>query len=170
MFDGTHRLLLAQGAHLEGTVQQAKPARSFGRNGTLRFSFREVRPTGEASSQQLFGTLSGAGGEKNQNLKVDAEGKVQAQPDKDRFVAPLLLAALASRGQDDDGGAGSQVVAANGLGLVARVVSWTVSSRNVATGFGAYGFAKSVYFRFLTRGKPVAFPQDTPLEVQLSAR
>ena len=170
LFDGRQRLLLAQGAELEGQVRQARKARSFGRNGTLRFSFRQIRRRGEEKPQQLFGTLSGVSGEGSQNLKVDAEGNVQAQPSKNRFIAPLILGVLATHGEDDDGGAGAQVVAANGLGLVARVVALTVSSRNVATGFGAYGFAKSIYFRFLTRGHAVTFPADTALEVQLSSR
>ena len=61
-------------------------------------------------------------------------------------------------------------VAFNGFGLVARVVAVTVSSRNVALGFGAYAFAKSVYFRFLIRGHEVTFARDTQLEITFSTR
>lgn len=170
LFDTRKRLLLAQGAELEGTVREARPARSFGRSGTLRFSFRQILRTGEQNPRQLFGTLSGAAGAGAANLKVDAEGKVQAQPSQNRFIAPLILGVLAVHGEDDDSGAGSQAVSANGLGLVARILAYTVSSRNLATGFGAYGFAKSIYFRFLARGHAVTFPENTAIEVQLSPR
>ena len=51
-----------------------------------------------------------------------------------------------------------------------RIVALTAQNRDVATGFGVYATAKSVYFRFLTRGKPVAFPKDTLVQVQLEAR
>jgi hypothetical protein len=106
---------------------------------------------------------------------VDAEGNVQANPDKNRFVAPLLLAvtAMAGRGDDrdhDGPGVGGTTVASNGFGLVARVISLTANNANVALGFGAYAFAKSIYFRFLIRGHEVTFPKDTQVEVTLSTR
>ncbi len=166
---GAKRLVLPEGTALQGTVTGVKASRSFGRNGQLRFAFRTVERPDEPA-QKVYGTLTGASGSAEQNLVVDAEGNVKAQPDKGRFAAPLLLAALAAGGHDDDGGLGRQVVAANGLGLVARVLALTLNNRNVASGFGAYGFAKSVYFRFIERGHPVTFPKDTLVEVQLSGR
>lgn len=172
VFDGKEDLILPEGARLEGAVLRAKPSRSFGRNGALRFTFRNVERADEAP-QKLRGTVTGAQGMAAENLSVDDEGNVKAQPDKNRFVAPLLLFALAAGGHHhdrDDNGVGGQVVASNGLGLVARVVAWTVASPGVATGFGMYGFAKSVYFRFLTRGHPVEFAKDTVVEVQFSGR
>jgi hypothetical protein len=45
-------------------------------------------------------------------------------------------------------------IAANGFGVIARIVALTSGSRNAAAGFGAYGFAESVYFRFIERGTP----------------
>jgi hypothetical protein len=53
---------------------------------------------------------------------------------------------------------------------VARVVTLIIADRNVATGFGAYALAKSIYFRFLIRGHEVNFPTDTQVEVTLSSR
>jgi hypothetical protein len=172
VFDTQHQLILSEGAQLEGAVLQAKPSRSFGRNGQLRFTFRSVRRTGE-NAERIHGTLTGAEGNASQNVTVDQEGAVKSNPDKNRFVAPLLLGVLAAAGHDrdnDGNGLGSTTLASNGFGLVARVIALTVNSRNVATGFGAYAFAKSIYFRFLTRGHQVAFPADTLVEVQLSAR
>ncbi len=169
LLDSKGRVLLPEGTELQGTVLRAKASKSFGRNGTLRFAFRAVQRPQEAP-KTMYGTLTGTTGSEKQNLDVDAEGNVKAQPAKNRFAAPLLLAVLAARGSDDDGGAGQQVVAANGFGLVARIVSLTVNDRNVSVGFGVYGLAKSVYFRFVAKGHAVTFPKDTPVEVQLSGR
>jgi hypothetical protein len=170
VFDKRHHVLLEQGATLRGVVHQVKPSKSFGRNGALRFSFEKVVPVGATRARPLYGTLSGAAGDSKSNIEVDAEGKVEAQPQSNRFLAPLVLGVLAVHGQDDDGSGAAQGVAANGLGLVARIIAVTVGNGDVATGFGAYGFAKSIYFRFLARGHAVKFPADTPIEVQLSSR
>ncbi len=175
VFDPQHRLLLGEGSHLTGRIVSAKPSRSLGRNGSLRFVFQQVQRPAE-EPQKAFGVLQGAAGISQQNLTVDSEGGVKANPDKNRFVAPLLLGVLAAAGHDRDrdggeaGSLGRTTVASNGFGLVARVIALTVNDRNVATGFGAYAFAKSIYFRFLVRGQPVMFEKDTPLEVQLQTR
>ena len=168
-WDGEHRLIFPEGAALTGVVLQAKPSRRLGHNGRLRFAFRSMEPAGKAA-QPLQGQVTGAEGQEKANVTVDEEGGVQANPDKDRFLGPLLLAVLAAGGHDDDGGAARQGLASNGLGIVVRVVGLTAGSRNFATGVGAYGFAKSVYRHFLAHGKPVAFPRDTAVEVQLSER
>ncbi len=175
IFDQQHRLLLGEGAHLTGRVVSARASRSLGRNGALRFVFQQVQRPAE-EPQKAFGVVQGAAGASQQNLFVDSEGGVKANPDQNRFIAPLLLGALAAAGHDRDrdggegGGLGRQTVASNGFGLLARVIALTVNDRNVATGFGAYAFAKSIYFRFLVRGQPVAFGKNTPLEVQLQTR
>jgi hypothetical protein len=182
VFDHDHKLILPEGAELDGLVSASRPARSFGRNGQLRFAIRGVehlrQPAGRPN-ETVYGTVSGAEGASGQNLSVDSEGNVKANPDKNRFVAPLLLAVTAMSGADEDSGkvggggspsAGNMTVASNGFGVVARVVAITASSRDVALGFGAYAFAKSVYFRFLARGHEVTFAKDTQLEITFSTR
>lgn len=178
VFDQEHKLVLPEGTEIDGLVSASKPARKFGRNGQLRFAIRGVKEVDQPAgrpTEKVYGTLTGAEGSAGQNLSVDAEGNVKANSDKNRFVAPLLLAATAMAGQDRDGasgnaGVGRTTVASNGFGLVARVIALTVTSRNVATGFGAYAFAQSIYFRFLIRGHEVTFPKDTQVEVTLSTR
>ncbi len=182
LFDKDHKLILPEGAELDGVVSMSKPARSFGRNGKLRFAIRGVKnpiQTAEQHKETVYGTLSGVEGNSGQNLTVDAEGNVKANPDKGRFVAPVLLAATATAGADLDAGkaggggspaAGNMAVASNGVGLAARVAAISAGSVDLAIGFGAYAFAKSVYFRFLTRGHEVTFPRDTQLEVTFTAR
>ena len=134
VWSANQELILPEGARLRGTVLRVKPSKSFGRNGALRFTFKDVQRQDE-TAQKLRGTVVGAGGAADENLTVDDEGNVQAQPAKNRFAAPLLLAALAAGGHDSDGGVGRQVVAANGLGIVARSIAATTSSPNAAAGF-----------------------------------
>jgi hypothetical protein len=169
VWDKQHRLILPEGATLEGAVLRARPARSFGRNGSLRFAFHSVRDR-LTPPQQVQGMVTGVEGQSNANVEVDSEGGVHARPDHNRFVAPLLLAVLAAGGHDDDGGALQQGFASNGLGVVARLVGFTANNRYLATGFGVYGFAKSIVRRFLVKGHEVEFPRDTAMEAQLSAR
>jgi hypothetical protein len=172
VFNAQHELVLAEGTRLEGTVQQSQASRSFGRNGQLRFVFRSVQRTHEEQAQ-VHGTLTAAEGNSAQNITVDHEGGVKSHPDKNRFVAPLVLGVLAATGHDrdkDGNGFGRTTVSSNGFGLVARVIALTLNDRNVATAFGAYAFGKSIYFRFLTRGHAVTFPKDTLVQVQLAAR
>ena len=170
VLDSDHRLIVPEGAQLEGIVAQVHPARSLGRNGQLRLAFRGISGAlPEAAAVQ--GTVVGAEGDTSANVSVDREGNVQAHPDQNRFVAPLLLAFTAAAGHDRDrDGSGIQntTVASNGFGVVARVVALTANDRNTAVGFGAYAFAKSIYFRWLQRGHEVTFPRDTMVEVELS--
>lgn len=179
VFDKDHKLILPEGTELDGQVSASRPARKFGRNGQLRFAIRGVKEEKRAShrpAEKIYGTLTGADGNSAQHLSVDAEGNVKANPDGNRFVAPLFLAMTAAAGehQDTDGGGGAGVstttVASNGFGIVARIIALTVTSANIATGFGAYAFAQSIYFRFLTRGHEVTFSRDTQVEVALTTR
>ena len=45
LFSSDHTLILPEGARLDGTIMEAVPARLFGRNGQLRFTFRQLELT-----------------------------------------------------------------------------------------------------------------------------
>ncbi len=167
VFDSNHNLLVPEGATLEGAVTRARPARRLGRNGDLRFGFRGLAD--EAGTTHVDGNVTGAAGAKSENLTVDDEGNVKANPDKGRLLAPLVLLWAATRGGDGDSSVGYTVVGSNGFGVIARLVAFS-NNKNVATGFGMYALAKSIYFRYLDRGHQVTFPRDTEIEVQLVAR
>ncbi len=167
VFDNDHNLLVPEGATLEGVVTRSRPARWLGRNGQLRFGFRDLAD--EVGTAHVDGNVTGAAGAKAENLTVDEEGNVSANPDKGKVLAPALLAFTAALGHDDDGGVGQTVVGSNGFGLVARFIAFS-NNKNIATGFGMYALAKSVYFRYIDRGHQVTFPRDTEVEVQLVSR
>jgi hypothetical protein len=164
IFDAEHILTVPQGSLLIGEITQTKPARSFGRQGKLRFRFRELKLPG-GFSQPVQGTLAGIDSNKAANLQIDSEGGIQ-QKSQNRVIAPLVLTLLAGRAFDDDGNlAGQSAIASNGFGIVGRVIGIAASSRNVAAGIGIYGAALSFYDLWLARGHDVVFVKNTRIEV-----
>ncbi len=164
VFNADHVLVVPEGSLLIGEVTQTKAARSFGRQGKLRFKFREIQLPGGVS-QPVKASLTGIDSDQAANLKVDSEGEVQPKP-RNRVIAPLVLTLLASRGFDqDDNKAVNGAFASNGFGIVGRVVGIVASSRNVAAGIGVYGAALSFYDLWLARGKDVVFVKNTRIEV-----
>ena len=164
VFNFEHSLVVPEGSLLVGEVTQAKAARSFGRQGKLRFRFKELKlPSG--FSQPVSGTITGIDGSKSANLQMDPEGGVQPQS-QNRVIAPLILTLLAGRAFDDDGSQlVNSAVASNGFGIVGRVVGMAASSRNVAGGIGIYGAAVSFYDLWLARGQDVVFAKNTRIEI-----
>ncbi len=163
VYDADHTVAVPQGTILVGEITQTKPARSFGRNGKLRFRFRELTfPSGFV--QPVQGTVAGIDANKASNLEIDSEGGVQQKP-QNRVIVPLVLTLLAGRALDEDGSEiAHSAVGSNGFGIVGRLIG-ILSSRNVAAGIGAYGAALSIYELWLTHGHDVVFTKNTRVEV-----
>jgi hypothetical protein len=164
-------VMLPAGTSLNGMVLQARPARSFARNGRLRFSFRSIGTPATGGRQNIESSLSSIQGQQGQNVAIDAEGGTRAQPDKGRFVAPLVLgglAAVAAGGDNDD--IINHGVTSNGFGIPARILTMAATNNDASLGFAIFATAKSVYRRFLARGHEVSFPTNTELSIDLSRR
>ena len=165
VYDKDKQLVVPQGSRLVGKVAVAKAARSFGRNGRLRFTFQQVKFP-EGYNREVEGALAGAATEKTQNLSLDAEGTISPRS-QSSAIAPLLLTMLAGRALDQDGNFTAQAgVASNGFGLVGRIVGVAAGSRNLAAGLGYYAAALSFYDNFLHSGRDVVFPRDTRIEIE----
>jgi hypothetical protein len=164
VFNAEHAVVVPQGSVLVGEITQTKPARSFGRQGKLRFRFRQLKlPTG--FTQPVEGALAGVDANKSANLQIDPEGGIAPKP-QSRVLLPLVLTFLAGRGLDDDGNrVVNGAVASNGLGIMGRIVGMVASSRNVAAGIGFYGAALAFYDLCLARGHNVVFSKNTRIEV-----
>jgi len=170
VLDKDNQLVIPQGSTLEGKVTKAKHARTFGRNGTLRFNFQQVRfPAGTdlpAPERQVQGSLGGATAESANGLSMDAEGTITPK-NQASAIAPLFLTLLAGRALDQDGNLyANNTVASNGFGLVGRVVGIAAGNRNLAAGLGFYAAALSTYENFLRPGHNVDFPKDTRIEIE----
>ncbi|HEY4049902.1 MAG TPA: hypothetical protein VGM27_23820, partial [Acidobacteriaceae bacterium] len=154
VFKTDRTVAVPQGSRLIGTVTQSKPARSFGRKGKLRFSFRELKLP-DAPSRPVEGSLAAADSNSSQDLQLDSEGGVQ-QKSQNRIIVPVVLTILASRALDSDSSAaGGAAVGSNGFGIIGRIVGIAASSRNLAAGIGFYGAALSFYSRWIARGQDV---------------
>lgn len=171
IYNPDRTVAIPQGATLLGAVTRAKPARRFGRTGTLNFSFRQLTlPGGEPRNVEA--TLTGA--DSGQALALNSEGQVKSKP-QDKLSVPIFLALLASRPLDQDHGSDGQLGknaagGAAGLGLVGTIIGLSGASPNVAAGIGYYGAALAVYDRWIARGKKIIFPRDTRIVVQTVAR
>ena len=165
VYDKDKQLVVPQGSKLVGKVAVARAARSFSRNGKLRFTFQQVQfPAGY--NREVEGALAGAATEKTQDLSLDAEGTITPR-NRSSVIAPLLLTALAGRALDEDGNLTLQTgVASNGFGMVGRIVGIAAGNRNLAAGLGYYAAALSFYDNFLRTGRDVVFPRNTRIEIE----
>lgn len=172
VYNANRTIAIPQGATLVGTVTRAKPARRFGRTGTLNFSFRQLTLPG-GKPQNVEATLTGA--DSAQALALNSEGQVKSKP-QDKLSVPIFLALLASRPLDQDRGDTGATPGKNaaggaaGLGLVGTIIAISGQSPYAAAGIGYYGAALALYDRWIARGKKISFPRDTRIVVQTVAR
>jgi hypothetical protein len=165
VYDRDKQLVVPQGSRLIGKVAIAEAARSFGRNGKLRFTFQQVRLP-EGFNREVQGSLAGAATDKTQDLTMDAEGTITPR-DKSSVIAPLVLTMLAGRALDEDGNVTLQTgVASNAFGMVGRIVGMAAGNRSFAAGLGYYAASLSVYDNFIHSGRDVVFPRDTRIEIE----
>ncbi|HZS72083.1 MAG TPA: hypothetical protein VFA13_09615 [Candidatus Acidoferrum sp.] len=174
LYSPDHRLILPADTRLIGEVLEAKPARKLHHNGELRVIFEHIE-TPDGMLQPMQGSLEGAEVERSANMKLDEEGGAHAADGKTRYVSTglaILMAAAASHPDAEHGGvdqAGDPAVRAgagvSGFGVTGSLVSLVAKSAAVSAIFGAYGASASIYSNFLSRGRDVVFPKDTPLEI-----
>jgi hypothetical protein len=166
-FDGD-RLILPQGAILQGSVVQVQPALHMSRNGELRFVFHDlVLPSG--LDQKVSAVLAGVQAGKTDNLKLDSEGGAQATSPKSRYLQAGIALGLAAGDGDADvlnksaGGAG-------GFKLVGIAVGIAAHSNSLGIAMGALGASRSIYVHFIARGRDVVFPKNTAMQIDIGVR
>jgi hypothetical protein len=191
LYSPTHHLVLPANSRLVGRVLQAKPARKLHHNGELRVIFdrietpeeaiqalsqvQEQAERAQASSQAMIGNLEGVEVARSAHMKLDEEGGARTTDNKTRYLSTglaVMLAAAAAHsdgehGTVDAGGDPGVRTAAGGSGfrLTGAVLGLAVKSTPVSMAFGAYGASMSIYTNFLSRGRDVVLPKDTPLEI-----
>ena len=175
-------LILPEGSTIRGSVMQVQPARRLARNGQLRILFREVAPP-DGIAQKVETSLEGVAVAKGEHLKLDSEGGAQVTTPRTRYLTTgiqiMLAAAAATPDGDHDlhgsssgdiGAGGAAANGASGFRFVGMIVGVIARSRVVATGFGAYGAATSIYYKFLARGRDVVYPKDMAMVIGLGTR
>ncbi len=171
-------LFLPEGSRLRGSVLQVRPARKLNRNGQLRIAFHQVVPPG-GIQQAVDASLTGVAVEKGEHLTLDSEGGAQVTTPKTRYLTTAISVALASSSVADhdrdagihgaDGGDVGKSAAngASGFRFLGSMIGAFSRSRVVASGFGFYGAAVSVYSHFLARGRDVVYPTDMSMTIEL---
>ena len=177
-------LFLPEGSRLKGSVLQVHPARRLCRNGQLRIVFHQVVPP-NGIEEKVEASLEGVHVAKGEHLQLDSEGGAQVTAPKTRYLTTAISVMLASssigdgHGHDTDGGlrhsggsdvGGGAANGASGLRFVGTIVGAFAHSRVVASGFGFYGAAMSVYSHFLARGRDVIYPKDMSMMIGLGTR
>lgn len=173
-------LILPEGSIIRGSVMQVQPARRLARNGQLRILFHEVAPP-NGVQQKVVTSLEGVAVSKGEHLQLDAEGGAQVTTPRTRYLTTgiqVMMAAASAHPDEDrdlhgDGGGdvgGGAANGASGFRFVGMIVGAFAQSRLVATGFGAYGAASSIYYHFLARGRDVVYPKDMAMVIGLGAR
>jgi hypothetical protein len=182
LFSSDHHLILPEGTRLEGSVTQAIPARWMGRNGQLRFVFREI-DLPQGASRRVEASLQGVEAASGAHVELDSEGGAHAVTPKTKYIAPAIdvvlavssldgldphnhhriEAGLGPQGPDVAGGA---VRGAAGFGLVGMVIGMVAHYRPVSAGFAFYGAGMSVCTRVMARGSDVTFANNTPMEIR----
>jgi hypothetical protein len=184
LFSAEDELILPEGTTLSGEVTFAKAARRLRRNGQLRFLFASMRPP-EAGPESLRASLYSAEASRNARLAIDDEGGATITNPGTRFVGPVVAAAAVGAsflqepvtepgvpepgvlpGAMEPTSLGTAAAGFSGLGLLGLGLSQL--SRNVAVGLGFVGLARSLYVSFLGKGRDVAFPAGTRIQVQLA--
>jgi hypothetical protein len=130
-------------------------------------------------SQSMIGNLEGVEVDRNANMKLDEEGGARTTDSKTRYLSSglaVLLAAAASHTDEEHGSVDASgdpgvrtAAGGSGFRLTGAVLSLAVRSQPVSMAFGAYGASASIYSNFLSRGRDVVLPRDTPLEIGFGA-
>jgi type IV secretory pathway VirB10-like protein len=182
LFSKDHQLILPEGARLDGNVTQAVPARRLGRNGQLRFTFRQIQ-VAQAAPRPVEASLQGIDAASSTHTVLDSEGGAHAVTPKTRYIAPAIDVVLAvgsldgldphnhrrieeglgPQGPDVAGGA---IRGGAGFGLLGSVVGLAAHYRPVSAVFAFYGAGWSVYSHVVARGTDVVFAKNTPMEIR----
>jgi hypothetical protein len=165
---GHGKLLLPEGTHLIGSVVQAKPAAMFGRNGSLRLTFRKVELP-EGDERVVHGRVIAAESVRSDRVQIDSEGQIKANG-ANRFLAPITLGSLAAVSDSTGAGLVREALSSNGLDLLTRVIGTASSNGGLISGFAYYEVGKVVFDTWIARGHEVVFAKNTRLEIALSQR
>ena len=190
LYSPAHQLILPANSRLIGEVVKTKSARKLHHNGELRVIFERIETSDESlqalaqvqrdaqaqaeRSQAMVGNLEGMEVDRRANMQLDEEGGARTTDRKTRYLSSglaVMLAAAASHtemehGATETAGPGVRTAAGgSGFRLTGALLSLVAKSTPVSVAIGAYGASMSIYANFLSRGRDVVLPKDTPLEI-----
>lgn len=165
------QVLFPDGVRMTGLVTVSRPARWFGRNGQMRFTFRSIARE-DAGPTIIHGQLAAAEAAPGTHAKLDEEGTAKSSSGSEKYLAPLALSVLATSAFDGDATSNPvhSGVDSNGFGFAARVAVMSSANAVLLHTFAVYAASKSIYYRWIARGHEIDFPKDTRVQILLNAR
>ncbi|HUV68097.1 MAG TPA: hypothetical protein VMW15_00445, partial [Terracidiphilus sp.] len=165
------QVLFPEGARMTGLVTVSRPARWFGRNGQMRFTFRTIARE-DAGPTIIHGQLAAAEAAPGTHAKLDEEGTAKSSSGSEKYLAPLALSVLATSAFEGDATSNPvhSGVDSNGFGFAARVAVMSSANAVLLHTFAVYAASKSIYYRWIARGHEIDFPKDTRVQILLNAR
>jgi hypothetical protein len=164
-------VLFPEGARMTGLVTLARPARWFGRNGQLRFTFRSIARE-DAAPAVIHGQVAAAETAPGARVKINDEGTARSSSGPGKYLVPMALSVLATSAFDGDATSNPvhSGLDSNGFGFAARVLVMSSANAVLLHTFAVYAVSKSIYFRWVARGHEIDFPKDTRVQILLNVR
>lgn len=161
-------LIFPEGTKVAGRVTDATSAGMLQHGGHLRLHMDSAQlPDGSVS--RLNGEVAGIESSRADHMKVTQEGEVSTSRSKLSLIPPLAKTAGAAYGAEDPDAVKTGLSRAtrglSGFGVIGSGIAQAGPS--TATGFAAYGAAKSIYWTFIGPGKNVILPVGTRVKLRL---
>ncbi len=160
-------LILPEGTKVSGRVTDATSAGMLKHGGHIRIHMDSAQlPDG--SALPLNGELAGVETSRADHMKVTQEGELSTSRSKIAMIPAATgtgSAAYAAADPDAVKTGFSRATRGMSFGVIGSGIAQ--AGPGTATGFAAYGAAKSIYWSFLGPGKDVVLPVGTRLRLRL---
>jgi hypothetical protein len=164
--DGT--LIFPEGTKVQGRVTDATSAGMLQHGGRIRLHMDSAQ-LADGTVVPLNGEVAGIETSRADHVKVTQEGELSTSRSKIADLPPLAKTAGAAYGAADPDavktGFSRATRGLSGFGVIGSGIAQAGAS--TATGFAAYGAAKSIYWTFLGPGKNVVLPVGTRVRLRL---
>lgn len=161
-------LIFPEGTSVKGRVTDATSAGMLQHGGHIRLHMDSAQlPDG--SVVRLNGEVAGIETSRADGMKVTEEGELSTSRSKLAALSPIAKSGGAAYGAADEEavktGFSRATRGLSGFGVIGSGLAQAGPS--TATGFAAYGAAKSIYWTFIGPGKDVVLPAGTRVKLRL---
>jgi hypothetical protein len=162
------KLIFPEGTKVSGRVTDATSAGMLQHGGHIRLHMDSAE-LADGTTVPLNGDVAGIESSRADHMKVSQEGEMSTSRSKIAILPPLAKTAGAAYGAEDSDAVKTGMSRAtrglSGFGVIGSGIAQAGPS--TATGFAAYGAAKSIYWTFIGPGKDVNLPVGTRVKLRL---
>jgi hypothetical protein len=162
------KMIFPESTHVTGRVTDATSAGMLQHGGHIRLHMDSAQlPDGTVV--RLNGDVAGIETSRADGMKVTEEGELSTSRSKLAMIPPLAKSGGAAYGAEDPDavktGFSRATRGLSGFGVIGSGIAQAGPS--TATGFAAFGAAKSIYWTFIGPGKDVVLPAGTRVKLRL---